>query len=152
MRFSIDDTLQAGARNKIDRAETLSRLTTMWQLRAAGDIDGMMAFAADDVVCFPPSSWGGARFPFTLRGKAAVREAMWQRHIHFIYSPTVIHRLLIDGDEVVVHRTSQSRPRGGGVLSTYDCVDFLRLRDGLIVEAAEFCDGAACEAVVNFPY
>jgi ketosteroid isomerase-like protein len=60
--------------------------------------------------------------------------------------------VLIDGDQVAVHRTGQTRPRGGGDLITFDSVDFLRFRDGLIVEFTEFADGAAREIINNYPY
>ena len=134
------------------RAEMAARLQRMFDLRSAGDIDGLMEYLAEDVVLFPPTSWRYCRFPYTLRGKAAVREAFLQRRVNYIFLRSTINRLLIDGDEVIAHRTGRTQPRGGGPVTTFDCVDVLRFRDGLLVEFNEFCDGAARDLVVNFPY
>jgi len=134
------------------RAEMAGRLQRMLDLRSAGDIDGLMEYMADDVVMFPPTSWRYCRFPYTLRGKPAVREAFLLRRVNYIFLRSTINRLLIDGDEVIAHRTGRTQPRGGGPVTTFDCIDLLRFRDELVVEFNEFCDGAARELVVNFPY
>ena len=135
-----------------DRARMAAHLKTLFALRAAGDIDGLMVYVAEDVVCFPPTSWGYSRFPRTLYGKAAVREAFLQRRINYTFHEQTLHRLLIDGDQVILHRTGRTRRRGGGDLVVYDSVDILRFRDGLIVEFSEFPDGAARDIMVNYPF
>ena len=130
----------------------LDRLRQIFERRTAGDIDGMMEFVAPDIVCFPPTSWGRARYPVTLRGREAVREAFKQRHINYVNMSTTLHRVLVDGDQVAVHRTTKIRERGGAVEHTFDCIDFLRFRGGLVVEFQELPDGSAYEAVINFPH
>ena len=69
-----------------------------------------------------------------------------------IGSTLIVHRIIIDGDEAAVHRTTTIRERGTGALHTFDCVNFLRFRDGLVSEFQEFPDGSAYEAVINFPH
>jgi ketosteroid isomerase-like protein len=134
------------------REQALDLVKQLFERRTAGDIDGMMEFVAPDIVCFPPTSWGHARYPVTLRGREAVREAFKQRHINYVNMSTTMHRILVDGDQVAVHRTTRIRERGGAAEHTFDCIDFLRFRDGLVVEFQELPDGSAYDAVINFPH
>ncbi len=138
--------------NEVDRELIASRLKAIFARRAAGDIDGMLDFVAPDIVCFPETTWRHARYPRRIVGKEAVREAFWQRHINYVNLDTTVHRLLIDGDQAAVHRTTTIRERGSGVTHTFDSVDFFRFRDGLVVEFCELPDGSARDAVVNFPH
>jgi ketosteroid isomerase-like protein len=117
-----------------------------------GNIDRMLDFATDDVVCFPPSTWSYAVYSRRIVGKAAVREALRQRDINYDRMISTVHRIIIDGDEAAVHRTTTIRERGSGALHTFDCVNFLRFRDGLVSEFQEFPDGSAYDAVINFPH
>jgi ketosteroid isomerase-like protein len=136
----------------LDRTEVLERLKMIFDRRAAGDIDGMVQLVAPDIVCFPRTSWGHSRFPLTLQGREAVREAFWQRHINYVNLASTIHRIVIDGDEAMVHRTTTIRERGSGNAYTFDAVDCFRFRDGLVVEFEELPDGSAQAAVANFPH
>ena len=147
-----DTSAAAGGGETSGRALIQRRLQEMFALRVAGDIEGMLAYVADDVVCFPRTNWGHARYPYTLRGKAAVREAFVLRQINYAILPSKIHRTLIDGDHAIVYRTCQVRSRGGGKILTFDSIDTFRFRDRLVVEFNELCDGTAREFVVNFPF
>ncbi len=135
-----------------DRELIANVLKSLFAHRKAGDLDGMMNLVAADIVCFPGTSWGFARYPRPIVGKDAVREAFWQRHIKYVTLESTVHRLLIDGDSAAVHRTTKIRERGGGDALTFDAVDFFRFRDGLIVEFSELPDGTAYDAVINFPH
>jgi ketosteroid isomerase-like protein len=138
--------------NELDRELLVNRLKAIFDRREAGDIDGMLVFASPDIVCFPASTWGHARYPRPIVGKEAVREAFLQRHINYVNMVTTVNRILVDGDQAAVHRTTTIRERGGGKEYTFDCIDFFRFRDGLVTEFQEFPDGSAYEAVVNFPH
>jgi ketosteroid isomerase-like protein len=137
---------------EVDRELIKDVLSAIFARRMAGDVDGMLEFFAPDVVCFPESTWGHARYPRRIVGKEAVREALRQRHINYVTLKLVVHRTLIDGDQVAVHRTTRMRERGSDVTYTFDTVSFFRFRDGLVVELCEFPDGSAYDAVVNFPH
>ncbi|MDE3175954.1 MAG: nuclear transport factor 2 family protein [Pseudomonadota bacterium] len=147
-----DASATAGGGEASGRALIRQRLEEMFALRAAGDIEGLMAYFAEEIVCFPKSDWGHARYPYTLRGKAAVREAFLLRQINYDILPSKIHRVVIDGDEAIVHRTGRLQSRGGGRIVTFDSVDLFRFRRGLLIEFNEFCDGTARPFVVNFPF
>ncbi len=136
----------------MDRDLILDLMNKFFARRASGDIDGMLELVGPEIVCFPNTTWRHARYPRRIVGKEALREAMRQRHINYVPLGTVIHRTLIDGDQVAVHLTTTLRERGGGVTYTFDCVDFLRFRDGLIVEFCALPDGSAHDAVVHFPH
>jgi ketosteroid isomerase-like protein len=136
----------------LDRTQVEQRLKAFFEREASTDIDGLLELLAPDVVFFPPTTWGYARYPVTLRGAEAVREASGQRRVNYDFLPSIVHRILIDGDQALAYRTRQIRERGGGQLYTFDSVDLFRFRDGLIVEFVEFPDGAGRDLVVNFPH
>jgi ketosteroid isomerase-like protein len=136
----------------LDRAQMRERLKAIFDRREAGDIEGMLEFVAPDIVCFPASTWRHARYPRPILGREAVGEAFRQRHINYVNMATTIHRILVSGDEAVVHRTTEIRERGSGISYAFDCVDLFRFRDGLVVEFQEFPDGSAYDAVINFPH
>jgi ketosteroid isomerase-like protein len=137
---------------EVDRDLIRSILDSMYARRAAGDIEGMLSLMAPDVVCFPDKTWGYAFYPRRIVGKDALREALRQRHINYIFVGMEAHRTLIDGDQAAVHRTTTLRERGSGVTVAYDSVSFFRFRDGLITEYSDLPDGSAAEVVKNFPH
>jgi ketosteroid isomerase-like protein len=138
--------------SEIDRELIGTLLQAIFVRRAAGDIEGMLALMAPDVVCFPDKTWGYAFYPRRIVGKEAMREALRQRHINYVIVDMEVHRTLIDGDQAVVHRTTTLQERGSGVTFTFDSVAFFRFRDGLITELSDLPDGCALEVVRNFPY
>ena len=135
----------------LDRARVAAFVVRMSEHRAAGDIDGMLAHVADDIVCHTPPTWSQSLFPATVRGKAALRQGLLERYIQYIFLPSQVHKVLIDGDRAVVHRTTALRSRGGGEMLNFDVVDFLRFRGGLVSEFTEFPDGGARNRIGGFP-
>ena len=83
----------------MDRELIQNVIKTLFNRRTAGDIDGMVELVSPDIVCFPVSTWGYARFPRPIIGKEAVREAFQQRHINYVNVKSTVHRMLIDGDQ-----------------------------------------------------
>ena len=81
-----------------------------------------------------------------------MREAFHHRHINYVNLASKVHRILIDGAEAAVHRTTTIRERGSDIGYTFDCIDMFRFRDGLVAEFQEFPDGTAYDAVINFPH
>ncbi len=137
---------------EVDRELIKGIVAAIIARRTAGDIDGMLEFLAPETVCFPPTTWGHARYQRKIVGKDAVREALKQRHINYVTMRSAVHRMLIDGDQAAVHMSSTIRERGSDVTYSFDSVDFFRFRDGLVVEFSELPDGSAYDAVINFPH
>src|ERR1700678_3178202 len=119
------------------------RVRILCELRADGDISSILEYAAPDVRCFLRGHWSLSIYPRPLVGKEEVAEAYRQLNIQFENLGSVIHELLIDGDRVALHRTTTIRNRGGGRIYTFDVIDFIRFRDGLVVEFCEYCDSVA---------
>jgi ketosteroid isomerase-like protein len=136
----------------LDKDLLRERLIAYFASWEAGDIDSMLAFADHDIVCYPTSTWRHASYRRPIVGKEAMREAFRQREINYVQLSSKLHRILVDGEQAAVHRTTTIRERGGGDTFTFDCINFFRFRDGLIVEFQEFPDGSAYEAVINFPH
>lgn len=138
--------------SEVDRERIGSILKSIFERRAAGDIEGMLMLMAPDIVCFPDQTWGHAYYPRSIVGKDAMREALRQRHINYVIVDMEVHRTLIDADQAAVHRTTTLRERGSGVSFTFASVAFFRFRDGLIIELTDLPDGRALEVVRNFPH
>ena len=146
-------TLETARRlGEVDRALILDLMSRFFIRQATDDIEGMLELVAADIVCFSNTTWRHARYPRQIVGKEALREALRQRHIKYELLETIVHRTLIDGDQASAHRTTTMRERGGGVSYTFDSVDFLRFRDGLITELTVLPDGSAYDVVVHFPH
>ena len=126
-------------------------MRTIYERRMNNDLAGLMEYLAPDILCFPRSSWGPAVFPNPIAGKEAVAEAFRLRTIQYECLANKIHKLLIDGETVAVHRTTTIRDRGGSLSYTFDAIDFFRFRDGLVIEFSEYPDGSARKAIENFP-
>ena len=134
------------SRARIERA-----VKGLVEAREADDFEAALAYFAPDVVCYAPSTWGYSMFPTTIHGRDALREVQRLHAMQYEMMPTRLHRLLIDGDQAIAHRTSGLRERGGGPVYTFDCVTLVRFRDGLIVEFQEFVDGAGRDFINAYP-
>jgi ketosteroid isomerase-like protein len=137
---------------EVDRELIRKVLDSVFAHRAAGDFEAMLAFLDSEVVCFADRTWGYAHYPRRIVGKEALREALRQRHINYVWINSVVHRTLIDGDSAAVHRTTTLSERGSGETFTFDSIGFYRFREGLITEINELPDGGAREVVNNFPF
>jgi ketosteroid isomerase-like protein len=132
---------------EVDRELIEGRVRMFCELRANGDLSSMLEYAAPDVTCFMRGHWSLAVYPRPLVGKEAVAEAYRQLNIRYENLGSIVHELLIDGDRVALHRTTSIRNRGGGQEHTFDVINFMRFRDGLVVEFSEYCDPAAIAAL-----
>ena len=134
---------------EVDREMIEHRVRILCELRADGDIPSMLEYAAPDVRCFLRGHWSLAIYPKPLVGKDEVAEAYRQLNIQYENLGSVIHELLIDGDRVALHRTTTIRNRGAGRIHTFDVINFMRFRDGLVVEFSEYPDYATREALAE---
>ena len=134
---------------EIDRELIEHRVRTLCELRADGDVPSMLEYAAPDVRCFLRGHWTLAIYPRPLIGKEEVAEAYRQLNIQYENLGSVIHELLIDGDRVALHRTTTIRNRGAGHIHTFDVINFMRFRDGLVVEFSEYPDFATRGALAD---
>jgi ketosteroid isomerase-like protein len=128
----------------IDREQTERRIRLIFAKWQAGDVDGLIPWLAPDI-CFPANgSWTGLKAP--LRGREPV-VAHLRKYASLLENiVTVLHEIVIDGDRAVVHRTSVGRWRTTGQRYQSDFIDFMRFRDGLVVEFTEYPDAAWNEA------
>jgi len=136
----------------LDRAGIKERIKAIFDRRAAGDIEALLAFLSPDIGFFLPTTWSYASYPRTVRGREAVRELFHQRNLNYEILPSTIHRILVDGDRAIVHRTCRVRERGSGLLRAFDSIDLFRFRAGLVVEYSKLPDGSAREFVINYPH
>ena len=143
---SVDSLRKLG---EVDREMIEHRVRILCELRTDGDIPSMLEYAAPDVRCFLRGQWSLAIYPRPLIGKEEVAEAYRQLNIQYENLGSVIHELLIDGDRVALHRTTTIRNRGAGHTHTFDVINFIRFRDGLVVEFSEYPDYATRDALAD---
>jgi ketosteroid isomerase-like protein len=128
---------------ELDRALIEQRINTLLEMRAKGDLRGMLDFAAEDIVYNVRGNWMAFPYAKPIQGKKAVAEALMTIAIQFENLGSVVHELVIDGDRAAIRRSSKLRNRGTGRSADVDIADFVRFRDGLVVEVTEIADSAA---------
>ncbi|MFV0280129.1 MAG: nuclear transport factor 2 family protein [Rhodoblastus sp.] len=124
------------------RARVESLVTRLIELRASGDVGGMLSYVAPDIVvktsiCYVLPLRG------EWRGIAACADLLRQVNVTYENLGSRVNRLLIDGDRAALHRTARVRNRGAGCTFDIDIWSFIRFRDDLIVEFAEYPDTQA---------
>jgi ketosteroid isomerase-like protein len=128
--------------SEVDRDLLEQRIHTLLELRARGDVAGMLSYAAPDVV-YKGGTWRSYPLHVTVVGKKACGELLRAVNVSYENLGSTINKLLIDGEKVAVHRTARIRNRGTGATVSIDICDFIRFQDGLIVEFSEFPDTTA---------
>ncbi|WP_374545120.1 nuclear transport factor 2 family protein [Rhodoblastus sp.] len=136
-----DETLRnLGA---VDRELIEKRIRAMARMHSDGNIRDLMAYVADDVIYNVKGNWMAFPYSRPIRGKEEVAQALAMIAVQFQNLGSVIHDLVIDGDRAAVRRTAMIRHRGTGKIGEIDVADFIRFRDGLVVELTEIADSAA---------
>lgn len=144
-----DDTL--GRLARLDREMIEHRVRTIFEWRADGDIAGISEYVAEDIVYKVQGAWTIYPFSRPVRGKGAFLQIMAAIDVMYENLGSTIHELVIDSERVALHRTSRMRNRGTGAAVAVDVCDFMRFRDGLVIEFAEYPDSLAM-AKVNGDY
>ena len=126
----------------IDRKTVEKIVEDMLDGLTAGNPAKMVAHMAPDVVY---TGDGGGKYPFRDRreGKDACAELMRAITIAYECLGSTVHRLLVDGDRASLHRVSRLRNRGSGRSYDISICNFMRFRDGMIVEFSQYPDTAA---------
>lgn len=125
-----------------DRQRMEALVRRLIELRAAGDVDGLVAFAAPDIV-FKTGIGRAHPFHAEYRGIEACANLVRNVNVNYENLGSRLNKLLIDGDRIAIHRTARIRNRGTGRAVDVDMWNFVTFRDGLIVEFAEYPDTEA---------
>jgi len=133
--------------DSFDRAGMERCLLRLFECRAASDIAGMLACCAPDVVYRPHGVWSHHALSAPRRGLAELKQTLEAINVQYENLGTVIHEFLIDHELVALHRTVRLRSRGAGGVAEVGVCDFMRIRDGLVVEYAEYPDTVALAAL-----
>jgi ketosteroid isomerase-like protein len=136
-----DETLRK--LSALDRELIERRVRAMLEMRAAGDLRGMLDYAAEDIVYNLKGSWASFPYASPVCGKKMVAQALAIIAMQFENMGFVIHELVIEGNQIALRRSVKLRHRGTGKVGNVDIADFLRFRDGLVVEFTEVADSIA---------
>ena len=119
---------------------TRAIVTGLYDAYARGDIAHVASLIDDDIdwVIYAPMNI----FPFVgaRRGKAAVLEALGRMANDYQlerYVPTLI---LVDGDRAAVLSDVAFRQRSTNRVLSFNLANFLRIRDGRVIEFREFAN------------
>ena len=125
---------------EIDRLALENRLQKFWESRLAGNWTALRDLLDPEIRVTSPGARGLAPGGPPFSGADAVIERARRTHVQFECLGSEILELLIDGDRTVVQILAHLRDRGSGELSDWNVTDFVRFRDGLIVELVEYSD------------
>jgi len=140
----VQDEETARRLGAVDRELIEQRLRAIFERRIAGDVVGLLAFLAEDAVYDLKGCHEAFPFDRPARGKKMVAKALDEAIREYQMLDAVIHQIFFDGDRVALWRTSKIRHRGTGKSANIDFANFIRFRDGLVVEFIEILDSAAC--------
>lgn len=126
------------------------RVRAIFERRSAGDMDGMMEFAAPDLV-YKSVLPTGRPVGVSRQGKDAVAAFGKSILVSFEYTDHRIDEMVIDGDQVALRRTARFRNRGTGLTGDVAICNFLTFRDGLMVAMEEYPDLQAVAALGGWP-
>lgn len=126
----------------LDRDLIEQRVHALLGCLVAGDIDGMVKYAAPDLA-YTGGTWRSYPFLKECKGREACLTMLREVNIYYETLGCEINRIAIDGDRVALHRRATIRNRGAGVVVDIDICNFLKFRDGLVVEFSEYPDTMA---------
>jgi ketosteroid isomerase-like protein len=124
----------------LDRDLIERRVRALFEMRAAGNLRGMLEYVAEDIVFNVRGVWAAFPYAHPVHGKKLVADAIAMIAVQFENMGSVVHDLIIDGERVAIRRTARLRHRGTGKVGEVAFADFIRFRDGLIVEFTEVAD------------
>jgi ketosteroid isomerase-like protein len=117
---------------------TRAAVTDLYSAYAGGDGERMAALIADDVdfIIYGPVQV----FPFAghHQGKGAALEALGRIAEDYLLESYLPQVTVIDGDRAAVMSDVAFRQRSSGRTLRFHIADFLRFRDGRLVEFREF--------------
>jgi uncharacterized protein len=127
---------------EVDRDLIRPRIQALLEMCGRGDVDGMMQYFAPDIV-YTGGTWRVHPFSTPRAGKQACADMMRAVYVSYENLGTIIRHVVIDGDRAAVSRTTQLRHRGSGRIADVEIWDYIRFRDGLVVEFSEYPDTLA---------
>lgn len=128
---------------KSDRDLMEQRIRALLKMREDGDLAGLLSLAAPDIIYDIRGNWSAFPFSEPVRGKEMTAQALMMIAVHCENLGNVLHDIVIDGDQVALRRTATIRHRGTGKVGAVEISDFVRFRDGLVVELVESADPVA---------
>jgi ketosteroid isomerase-like protein len=136
------DAPQSPSARETERDSMELKVRTLFERRAKGDLEGLLELFASDCMFFIRGNWSTAISQVPVRGKAAYAEMLRLLNIQLENLGSIYHEIMIDGDHIMVHRTTSVCNRGSNEQKDYDVIDIIRFRDGLITEFSEYPDTA----------
>lgn len=141
---TLDRGLQAIAA-EFRRADLADMVRKLFDLRAKGDVEGILEWFAPDFTYKACGEWTRPPYVPCQCDRETFAQSLRLVNVEYEELGSEIHELLIDGDRVAVHRTIRMRNRGAGAAVDLDEWDCFRFRERLVAEFAAYVDLAKLE-------
>ena len=123
-------------------------LKSAYDARVRGDLEGTLAYFADDAVMeVNARGIGVPELASPLNGKAAIRPVLQQLMRDFRFTDWRTVALLVDGERALLHWKGTVTFVPNGKAATFDVFDLITLRDGKIVSLHQSTDTAMMAAL-----
>lgn len=119
------------------------RLARLYGARRTGDGTGFAAAFAEDGVFHLIGDTRLVPQAGPRRGRAAIAAVIADLYAAYEYVDALIVDMAVDLNAAVIRRQLTLRARDTGRVAEFECADFIRLRDGEIVELKQFIDTAS---------
>jgi ketosteroid isomerase-like protein len=126
----------------LDRSQTEKRVRVLFEDRRRGDHERVLAAMSRDVVYEIVGAWDLYPHSGRREGTDAIRAVLRDQHTNFETLDSVLDDIFMEGETVVVRRTARLRHRGTNAVGNVRVINYLRFREGRIIEFSEYPDTA----------
>lgn len=119
------------------------RLARLYAQRRAGDAEAFASAFAEDGVFHLVGDTRLVPQAGPRRGRAAIAAVLADLFAKYEYVDALIVDMAVDLNAAVIRRQLTLRSRESGAVAEFEAADFLRMRDGQIIELKQFIDTAS---------
>jgi ketosteroid isomerase-like protein len=133
----------------VDRDLIEARIHAMLDRRVAKDLPGLITFFSDELEFELIGNWSIFPHARRARGKEAWVRALTTMYTEVENLGSTINDIVIDGEWAALRRSTRMRHYGTGRVDDIEVADFMRFRNGLVVEFTEIVDSMTITRLVE---
>jgi ketosteroid isomerase-like protein len=133
----------------LDRTFLEQRTRAHFAALGRGDIRSVLTGMAETVVYEVAGAWDVYPRHARREGIEATREMLLHLNREFETQGSTLQDIMIDGEKVATRRVVRLRHRGTNAVGDVTIIGFLRFRDGLLIEVADYPDTAMIERLTG---
>jgi ketosteroid isomerase-like protein len=133
----------------LDRAVLEERVRAHFAALGRGDVRSVLTGMAESVVYEVTGAWDVYPRHARREGLEATKQMLLHLNREFETLQSALQDILIDGEKVATRRVVRLRHRGTNAVGDVTIMGFLRFRDGLLIEVADYPDTAVIERLTG---